>query len=230
MSLTVAVIGAGKMGSIIGKQFPPVFNKIVVDRNEKKAKVLADEIDGIFSKDLGSVSEADVIAVVLPMPAIESAMLQLAETAKDGAIILNMATSITVNSKIISKNTHLNFVEAKIIGHATSMGQGSPCYVVLNTADDKVRSIIRSVLPGFAKVVKGDVGLVPLINSIGSTAGIRAALEVRKELRKYEIPKDWEDIAIYTVCAGTMRSYVKNDLGPFAMALAEELEKEVDVD
>ena len=54
MSLTVAVIGAGKMGSIIGKQFPPLFNKIVVDRNEKKAKLLADEIDSIFSKDLGS--------------------------------------------------------------------------------------------------------------------------------------------------------------------------------
>lgn len=226
MNFTVAVVGAGRMGSIVGKQLPEVFNKVVIDNNVETAKSLADEIGGFYSEDLKSVENADVIAVVLPTSAVRPTMTKLAEIAKDGAIILNMATSITIEPEIISKNPHLNFVESKIIGHAASMGQGAPCYVVLNTSDEAIFATTQQVLPGYKKVVMGDTDLIPLINKIGSSEGIRAAIEVRRQLRRYQIPKEWEDIAIYTVCAGTMRSYVTNDLGHFAQILADKLEKE----
>lgn len=225
MNLTVAVIGAGRMGSIVGKQLPNMFNKIVIDHNRKKAQSLGDDISGIYSEDLKAAHKADVIAVVLPTSAVASTMAKLAEIAKDDAIILNMATSAIVDPAIVSKTPHLNFVEAKIIGHAASMEQGSPCYVILNTPDEAILATVQQVLPGYEKVIQGDVELVPLINSIGSKEGIRAAIEVRKQLRQYHIPKEWEDIVIYTVCAGTMRSYVKNDLGHFARKLADELER-----
>ena len=221
----VAVIGAGRMGAIVGKQLPEMVSKIVIDHNGEKAKSLAFDIGGLPFENLEATQKADVIAVVLPKPAIESTMLELAKIAKDDAIILNMATSATVNPEIVTQNPRLHFVEAKIIGHATSMGQGSPCYVVLNTSNETILETVQEVLPGFAKVLKGNVELVPLINSIGSKEGIRAAIEVRKQLHQYQIPKEWEDIVIYTVCAGTMRSYVKNDLGHFAQKIADELEK-----
>lgn len=227
MNLTVAVIGAGRMGSIVGKQLPNMFDKIVIDHNGKKAKSLGDEIGGVYSEYLIAAQKADVIAVVLPTSAIASTMAKLAEIAKNKTIILNMATSALVDPEIISKNPHLNFVEAKIIGHAASMEQGSPCYVVLNTGDDAIFATIQQVLPGYEKVIKGDVELVPLINNIGSKEGIRAAIEVRKQLRQYKIPKEWEHVVIYTICAGTIRSYVKNDLGHFAQTLADELENEI---
>jgi hypothetical protein len=107
-----------------------------------------------------------------------------------------------------------------------SMSQGSPCYVVVKTEDDKAFETIAYILPAYKKVVKGDADIVGKINSIGSGEGIRAAVKVRKMLKEYAIPKDWEDIVIYTVCAGTMRSYVENDLGHFARELADRLEAE----
>lgn len=223
---TVAVIGAGRMGSIVAKQLPKEFDKIVIDSNQEKAKQLADNVGGLYSDDLKAASAADVIAVVLPASVITPTMIELSKIAKAGTIILNMATSAVVDQEIIANNPKLHFVEAKIIGHAISMGEGAPCFVVLNTKDEAIFKIVQQVLAGYEKVIQGDTNLVPVINEIGSREGIRAAVQVRKQLRQYQIPKEWEDIVIYTVCAGTMRSYVKNDLGHFAQALADKFENE----
>jgi hypothetical protein len=89
------------------------------------------------------------------------------------------------------------------------------------------RHHIRSQLPGFTDVVVGDADLVPKMNIIGSTEGIRAAVSVRKQLRQLgELPEEWVNVVIRTVCAGTMKSYTENDLGHFALELAKKLEAE----
>ena len=153
-------------------------------------------------------------------------MDQLTEIAKDGAFLMNMATSAYVDEDIRKKNPKIEIVDTKIIGHAMSMSQGSPCYVVVKTESQETFETIQKILPGYKKVVQGDADVVSAINSIGSGEGIRAAVKVRKLLKPYNIPKEWEDIVIYTVCAGTMRSYVENDLGRFARELADKLEAE----
>jgi hypothetical protein len=76
-------------------------------------------------------------------------------------------------------------------------------------------------------VVQGDAALVEKINTIGSTEGLRAALTVKAKLAAMNIPDEWIDVAIRTVCAGTMRSYVENDLGHFARQLVQRLDKEI---
>lgn len=226
MKLKVAIIGAGRMGSIVGQQLPADVEKIIIDTEEEKAKALAEEIGGNYATSLEAAKDADVIDVVLPTPAVNPVISQLADIAKDGAIVMNMATSAVVDEAIKAKNPRIHIVDAKIIGHAKSMSQGAPCYVVVKTDDENIFKIIESILPEYKKVVMGDADIVSKINSIGSGEGIRAAVRVRKLLKEYNIPKEWEDIVIYTVCAGTMRSYVENDLGHFARELADKLEAE----
>jgi len=51
---------------------------------------------------------------------------------------------------------------------------------------------------------------------------------VRKKLVALNIPDEWIDVAIRTVCAGTMKSYTENDLGHFALELVKKLERELD--
>lgn len=225
--LKVAVIGAGRMGSVVGRQLPDDVEKLIIDINEAKAKVLAEEIGGSYASTLDAAKMADVIAVMLPTPEIDAVVNQLVRVAKDGAIIMNMATNGTVDEKVREKNDRIIIVDTKIIGHAMSMVQGSPAYVVVKTEDQVLLEKIQYVLPGFTKVLMGNADIIPEIAKIGSSEGIRAAIMVRKLLKRYNIPKDWEDIVIYTVCAGTMRSYVENDLGHFAKELAERLEAEL---
>ena len=226
MTIKVAIIGAGRMGSIVGKQLPAEVEKLIIDTDEVKAKALAEAIGGSYALELSAAADADVIDVVLPTPAVNPVMDQLADIAKDGAILMNMATSAYVDEDIRKKNPKIEIVDTKIIGHAMSMSQGAPCYVVVKTDHQETFDTIQKILPGYKKVVQGDADVVSTINSIGSGEGIRAAVKVRKLLKPYNIPKEWEDIVIYTVCAGTMRSYVENDLGHFARELADKLEAE----
>jgi len=224
--LKVAVIGAGRMGSVVGRQLPDDVRKLIIDTDEAKAKALAEQINGTYALILDAAQDADLILVVLPTPAINPVMDQLVDIAKDGAILMNMATNGTVAAEIIEKNNKIHIVDTKIIGHAMSINQGSPAFVVVKTEDEGVFENIRHILSGYKKVVMGNADIVPDIAKIGSEEGIRAAITVRKLLKKYNIPKDWEDIVIYTICAGTMRSYVENDLGLFAKELAERLDSE----
>ena len=224
--LKVATIGAGRMGSVVGRQLPDDVEKLIIDTDEAKARILAKEIGGTYALTLDAAKDADMIAVILPTPAIDPVMDQLVRIAKDGAIIMNMATNGTVDSKIKEKNKRIHIVDTKVIGHAKSIEQGSPAYVVVNTEDHMLLEKIQTILSGFKKVLMGNTEIIPDIAKIGSSEGIRAAITVRKLLKPYNIPKDWEDIVIYTVCAGTMRSYVENDLGHFAKQLAERLEAE----
>lgn len=227
MKLTAAIFGAGRMGSFVGRQLPQDVKKIIIDTDEGKARELASLVGGSYFLSPQGAAEADVIALVLPAPAISQASRSLLEYAKKDAVIINMATNGKVPEEIKRERPDLHFVDAKIIGHAGAMSAGAPSYVVVNTGDPAVFEKIAYLLPGYTKVVMGDSDLVPELNTIGSTEGIRAAVEVRKQLKKYRIPKDWEDIVIYTVCAGTMRAYVEDDLGGFGRALADKLEAEL---
>ena len=145
---------------------------------------------------------------------------------KKGAVILNMATTFSIDPATAAKRPGITVVDAKIIGHAASMSRGEPGIVVVKTDNAEVVSLIRNQLQGFAEVVQGDADLVQAVNTIGSTEGIKAAVAVRKQLKAMGIPDAWTDVVIRSVCAGTMKAFTENDLGGFALELAKKLESE----
>lgn len=226
MSISMAVVGAGRMGTVLARQIPTETKKIIIDMDLNKAVQLAKEVNGVGAATLNDAREADLIAVVLPTPAVTDTVTNLLSIVKEGAIILNMATSAKLPAEIHSINTKVKIYDAKIIGHAMSISKGEPGIIVVKCDDENDFKLIKSQLQSFHKVVMGDAGLVPEINVIGSTEGIRAAVKVKMQLEKMNIPDEWVNVVIRTVCAGTMKSYTENDLGHFALELAKKLEAE----
>lgn len=226
MVKTVAVIGAGRMGTYFCGQIPKEFEKIIIDRDEAKARELAQSVGGRYGSSYSLAAEADVVAMILPKPVIASAARELAPFVKEGAVVLNMATGAQVEPATVEAFPGVRFVDAQIIGHARSLMEGAPAFVVLGTEDAAVCEAARACMPGYTRVLMGDASLVGKINKIGSGEGIAAAVKVKKQLQEMQIPEDWIDIVIYTVCAGTMRSYVQKDLGEFAQELADRLEND----
>ena len=226
MSITVAVIGAGRMGSVVSRQLPPDTKKIIIDTDPAKASELARAVGGSSAGALEYAKDADLIALVLPSPAVNGTVEKLQALVKKGAVIINMATTAKIDPVIIAKNPDIFIVDAKIIGHAQSISKGEPGIIVAKTENAEVFALIKSQLIGFTDVVKGDADLVPILNTIGSTEGIKAAVAIRKQLRAMDIPDEWINVAIRTVCAGTMKSFTENDLGHFALDLSNKLESE----
>jgi len=227
MSICVAVVGAGRMGSVVAKQLPESTKKIIIDVDFEKARRLAGKVAGIPSDSPDSAAEADLVAVVLPTPAVNEAVIKLLNVAGKGAVILNMATTAHIDPAVLEINQDISVIDAKIIGHAMSISKGEPGIIVVNCSDESRFNLIKSQLTGFHKVVQGDADLVETINKLGSAEGLKAAVTVRKKLLELNIPDEWIDVAIRTVCAGTIKSFTENDLGHFALELVKKLEKEL---
>ena len=227
MSICVAVVGAGRMGSVVAGQLPKRTKKIIIDIDPEKASRLVESVGGIPSDSLESAKKADLVAVVLPTPVVNETVEKLLNVVQKGTIILNMATTAHIDPAILKNKNEIWIVDAKIIGHAMSISRGEPGIVVVDCDDASRFDLIREQLPGFHKVVRGDAGLVEKINKIGSTEGIKAAVKVRKKLSELDVPEEWMHVAIRTVCAGTMKSFTENDLGHFALELVKKIEKEM---
>ena len=227
MSICMAVVGAGRMGSVVAGQLPKRTKKIIIDIDPEKASRLAETVGGVPSDSLESANKADLVAVVLPTPVVNETVEKLLNVVQRGTIILNMATTAHIDPAILKNKKEIWIVDAKIIGHAMSISRGEPGIVVVDCDDASRFDLIREQLPGFHKVVRGDAGLVEKINKIGSTEGIKAAVKVRKKLSELDVPEEWMHVAIRTVCAGTMKSFTENDLGHFALELVKKIEEEM---
>ena len=60
MSICVAVVGAGRMGTVVAKQLPKRTQKIIIDIDLEKADQLAERVAGISSDSLESAGSADL--------------------------------------------------------------------------------------------------------------------------------------------------------------------------
>ena len=227
MSICMAVVGAGRMGSVVAGQLPDSTKKIIIDIDPEKASRLAESVGGMPFDSLESANKADLVAVVLPTPVVNETVEKLLNVVQKGTIILNMATTAHIDPVFLKNKKEIWIVDAKIIGHAMSISRGEPGIVVIDCDDASRIDLIRKQLPGFHKVVRGDADLVEKINKIGSTEGIKAAVKVRKKLSELDVPEEWMHVAIRTVCAGTMKSFTENDLGHFALELVKKIEKEM---
>ena len=102
---------------------------------------------------------------------------------------------------------------------------GEPGIVVVECDNSDKLGLIKEQLSGVFKVIRGKTELVEVINKIAVMEGINAAVAAREKLSELDLPKEWIDVAINTVCAGMIKAFVKNDLGPFAENLVQRAEQ-----
>lgn len=221
--MKIAVIGLGRMGALVAQRLPQSVEKLLIDRDPERAEAAAGQFGGTAAAPAGA-AEADVLLFVLPAEATADAVAEAAAIVKPGALLVNMATNGAIPPGLAEGRPDASFVEAKIIGHAGAMRAGAQGIVVAGVGDGAVLDTLRFLLSGLGRVEPGDPALVPLVNTVGSSEGIRAAVGCRKQLAALRVPEEWADTVISVVCAGTMAAYVADDLGGFARALADRLE------
>ena len=107
MAFCTAIVGAGRMGSVVAAQLPDSTRKIIVDIDQEKASRLAERVGGKAGGSLKQVDEADLVAVVLPTPVVNQTVEALLNIVKSGAIILNI---VNIMSQILSGNKHFSAV------------------------------------------------------------------------------------------------------------------------
>jgi 3-hydroxyisobutyrate dehydrogenase-like beta-hydroxyacid dehydrogenase len=226
MSVTVAVIGAGKMGSIVAKHLPKESRKLVINRTLEKAQALASQINGEAGAELTAAKEADLVAILLPPAAVNETVEQLLDIVKPGAVILNMSTAAFIEPQIQAKAKEAWVVDAKIIGQSYTMEREEPAMIVVDPCPEAVFALAQSQLQGLGKVVKGEASQVTKLNTMAGMESLKFAVAFRKEMKKQGFADDWISTAIASICAGTLPAYTKNELGHFGRDLVKKLEAE----
>lgn len=225
--MKIALVGPGKMGRAVSMNLTRDEEVLIIGRGEERAKALSEEMGWPYSLTVKDIKDADIVLFILDAHVLNPVMAEAAPYAKEGAVMLNVATKGIVDPELIAKYPKLNFVDGKIIGSAIGIQRGLPGYMVVKTEEQWIYDMVKRILPGFKDVVQGNTDLVPKINSIGSKEGIRAAVIMQKQLEQYDIPKEWEDMVIGCVAIGTMMAYMDNILGHFAAELAEKIRQEL---
>lgn len=226
MKKSVAVIGAGKMGSVVIRQLPEESQVIIIDLDLEKAKKLASKKDARYDNSLTAAKDTDIIFVILPANAVEETVEKLQDIVKTGAVIVNMATSICIDKIAKKHRGDIGLIDAKIIGQASAINNEEKGLVIVKADDTSQFDIVKEMLSGLFTVEQGNADLVEKINSLAVYEGIKAAAAIRKQLTEMNIPKDWSDLVIGKVCIPTMKSYIDGTLGPFAKGIVKQLEAE----
>ena len=221
-----AVIGAGKMGGFMARQLPPPLEILIIDPDRQAAENLAASLGRASAATSAAGAEAVILAV--PAGALLQAARETVGVAAPGALIINVATSQTLPPDLRDKRPDLTFVEIKIIGNARAMDQGAGSLMVADTHDKNLLARLAAIFPGFGGLVGGDPNLAAAVNEVCTNEAIRTGVKLRRKLAAMNVPAEWMEAALESVAAGTLAAFAKNELGPFARALAERLEKEAE--
>ncbi|AIC93563.1 NAD(P)-binding domain-containing protein [Shouchella lehensis] len=224
----IAIIGTGRMGKAIATQVHSHFQLTLLNRGSKQGQELAAYLNVAYSTDFRCLNAMNLILCCVPQDATASVLNSIAQHASPNTIIMNCSTKAWIDKEIKQAYSKLHFVEAKIIGHATSIEAGKQAAIVADATSKSVQEGVSSLFCPFATVLFEHPAVVEKVNQIATQIGIRAAVTLEQEVEREKLPPFIKEVLIDNVCAGVMSAYVRNDLGHFAKQIVADLQERKD--
>jgi pyrroline-5-carboxylate reductase len=223
---TIAIIGTGRMGSVIATKLAPYYNLILIDKNPRSCGFLAKELKAqASSSDFFLLRNADYIITALPPEAISNALKEIKPYLIGRHIIINISTSTSISSFNLIKSS-CKIVSSKIIGHAQQISIGELPAILIDGDDEDAKQKSAMIFGKIGVVYFGNEELVNIVNKVASEEGIKAAYNIKKRLKDLNVPDEYTSFAIRNVASGTMNSFALGEAGPFAKKLIDKLSRD----
>ena len=222
---TVAIIGTGRMGSLIARKIYSHYNMILIDKDLRQCGLLAKETAGLATSEYSALSLSDYIIIALPATVIPEVIQKIKSFVVKEHILINISTD-TEKPVFESLKGLCKLTSAKIIGHAQHMATTDELpLIIIDGEDPDTSNKTANIFAKLGTVCFGDEKTVKNINNIASEEGIKAALSIKKRLEETDVPSEYISFAIRNVACGTMNAYALGDGGPFAQKIIKKLKK-----
>ena len=222
---TIAVIGTGRMGSLISRRLAKDYNLILIDKNLRTCGDLALELGAIGTSEYSFIQKADFIITALSHLVLPKAVEEMSEHLKPQHVIINVSTDNEIDTFDPVKGK-CKLAHAKIIGHAKEIGSGElPC-ILVGGENDEIEAKVAQIFSNMGVVCFGDESLVKKVNKIASEEGVRAAFGLQQRLEELDVPSEYISFAIRNVASGVMNAYALGDAGPFVQEIIEKIKAE----
>lgn len=220
--MKVAIIGAGRMGSLLANRLPGNVRKVIISRRRNSAVQLADEVGGIAADTLSAVRGCGVVLLAVPGPVLPNLLPDLVPHLEQDALVVNMATDVDTG-ELAEAFPEVHLVAAKVIGHAREMAHGAPGIVVLDRVTAEEEETLATLLGGLGPVIQDDEAKVRAANTAVAEEMVRAEQNLRQRLEDLAIHPDLIRIAIKTTAPGVLRSLSDGDAGPFVQEVIRRI-------
>lgn len=219
---TIAIIGAGRMGSLLARKLAKYYELIIINRNLQKCGLLSKEIGAIATREYSLIKEADYIITAVPDSVIPEIIENISPFLKNSHIVINVSTDTEkgVFNSIVNKCC---IVSAKIIGNVVQISKGEMPLIIIDGEDKDSKQKVAMIFGKVGTVIYDNENIVKAVNSIASEEGIKAAYNIKKRFEELKIPVEYLSFAIGNVACGTMNAFVAGDLGPFAKKIINKL-------
>lgn len=223
--LKVAIVGAGRMGTLLANRIPNTVRKVIISKRKAQATALADEVGGIAADQMTAVRGCQVVLLAVPATAVFGVVQEMAPHLDDGALVVNMVTDQPTDQLQAEFPRH-RFAAAKLIGHAREMALGSPGVVVLDHVSTADEARLSALLEALGSITVAGEERVLAVNTAVVEIMAKAEAELRDRLLSLGLEPDLVKVAITTTGPGVLRALAAGEIGPFAQQVIARLQAE----
>ncbi len=200
----VAIVGAGRLGTLLAQRLPAGSRKVIIARRRESAQALADEVGGVASDSLAAARGAQAVLLAVPGEAVSTVLSGLAPHVEADTLVVNLAPDL-LSSEVTHRFPRLNIVGAKLVGHAGDMLQGAEGAVVIEGGGSEVEEYLTDLLGGLGPVLPGREAEVQQAVSVVEEEMGRAAGAVRRRLEEMGLSQALVRVTLRAVAPGLLR-------------------------
>lgn len=222
---TIAIIGTGRMGSLIARKLSQNYNLILIDTNLRCCGELARELGAIGTGELSLIKQADFVITALSHKVMPKVVQDLSNYIAPNQVVINISTDTEIDTFEPIKGKCI-LAHAKIIGHAKEITAGELPVILVGSDKEDVKEKVAEIFSNMGVVCFGDEKLVKMVNKIASEEGVKAAFALKERLEELGVPKEYISFAIRNVASGVMNAYALGDAGPFVQEIIAKIKSE----
>jgi pyrroline-5-carboxylate reductase len=208
----VAIIGAGRLGSLLADRIPATCRKVIISTQKAEAVALADEVGGVASDQMSAVRGCRVVFMAVAGPSVSPMLSDITPHLDGDALVVNMAVDV-MTDELAAAHPGVRLAAVKVIGHAREMGHGSPGVVILDHVDARNEEHLRELVSGLGPVTRDAESKVVAAQEAVVTVMEWAAADLRIRLGELGLAEGLIQAAIATTGPGVLRSLAAGELG-----------------
>lgn len=220
MNRTLAILGAGRLGSALARKTPADWDKILVTRTRARADTLARKCVRARSGGFPDLTQTSVVFLAVPPDELEAALLAGTPYLAPDALIVNCATSV-LTCDLHDMAGGRPIVGAKIVGNVADLE--APHLVVVDGASHRQFELLHHLLGGLGQVVQGSEEQVRVASTLAVEAALAAALAIERGMAEHKLPATWRNALLSALAAGTICAYADGELGALSRSILGRL-------
>ncbi len=216
--LKVAIIGAGRMGTLLASRIPRNTRKVIIAPRKERAQQVADEVGAVASDQLSAVRGCAMVFLAVPGSAVDQVVQEIAPHLEADALIVNLATDV-MTAELAVTYPRLRFAGAKVLGHVREIQLGSSGVVVLDHVEGEDEQRLRALLEEIGPVTRDREEMVLAANTAIVEVLERARAELSDRLSQLGLDGELVRVVITAAGPGVLRALSEGDIGPFAQSV-----------